>query len=277
MRLYLLLVTLLALSLCGCGVKTQGRPVVAPAAPSQLENTAPAKVLITDRMLGLAVDSSGSPSKSQLEAMSPDLVAALRSHAERIDGVAVTRVANGNHPTLTERPEVFYWGRLDIPPYVEPNLENAPTDIRFFSDRRRRYLLEAKDKYERNKEELKREYYSRVDDQLSKLKLYLLQGPAELAPCTRFSSIALRIERDAFPFQLLLSDGWADCPEERGRRLAPAKITGKLVVLQLARERDNAHSDRNIRQRETFLRDLFPGASVLPGYSVSQAVDLLFN
>jgi hypothetical protein len=277
MRLYLLLVTLVALSLSGCGVKTQGRPVVAPAAPSQLENTASATVLITDRMLQLTIDSSGSPSKAQLEAMSPDLIAALRSYAERFDGVAVVRVANGNHPTLTERPEVFYWGRLDIPPYIEPNLENAPTDIRFFADRRRRYLVEAKDKYERNKEELKRQYYSKVDDQLSKLKLHLLQAPAELAPCTRFSSIAIRIERDAYPFQLFLTDGWADCPDERGRRLAPARITGKLVVLQLARERDNAHSDRDIRQREKFLHDLFPGASVLPGYSVSQAMDLLFK
>jgi hypothetical protein len=209
--------------------------------------------------------------------MLPDLIAALRSHAERIDGVAVTRVANGNHPTLTERPEVFYWGPLDIPSYIEPNLENAPTDIRFFADRRRRYLAEAKDKYERNKEELRRQYYSRVEEQLSKLKLHLLQGPAELAPCTHFSSIALRIERDAYPFQLFLSDGWADCPDERGRRLAPARITGKLVVLQLARERDNAHSDRDIQQREAFLRGLFPGASVLPGYSVPQAMELLFK
>jgi|GEM_PF-7116620 len=276
MKFVLLLVALVALSLSGCGVKTQGRPVV-PATPSQLENTAPAIELVSDRMFELIIDSSGSPSKAQLEAMSPDLIASLRSHAERIDGVAVTRVANGNHPTLTERPEVFYWGRLDIPPYTEPNLENAPTDIRFFADRRRRYLIEAKDKYDRNKEELRREYYSRVDDQLGKLKLYLLQRPAELAPCTRFSSIVLRIERDAYPFQLFLSDGWVDCPDERGRRLAPAKFRGKLVVLQLARERDNAHSDRDIRQREIFLHDLFPGASVLPGYSVSEAMDLLFK
>lgn len=48
-------------------------------------------------------------------------------------------------------------------------------------------------------------------------------------------------------------------------------------MLQLAREGDGAFSDREIRHREEFLRDLFPSADVLPGYSVSQAMELLFK
>lgn len=81
--------------------------------------------------------------------MLPDLIDGLRARAQFIEGVAVTRVANGNRPTLAERPEIFFWGRLEIPPYVEPNLEQAPADIRFFADRRSRYLADTKQRYER--------------------------------------------------------------------------------------------------------------------------------
>ena len=273
----LLLVALLAISLSGCELKTQGRPVVKPVNGPESEIVPAVEIATSKRMLGLTVDRSGSPSQSQFEELLPDLIAALRVRAESIDGVAVTWVANGNRPTLAERPKIFSWGQLEIPAYVEPNLERAPTDIRFFADRRNRYLAAAKEQYVKEKERLTTSYYSKVDNQLAKLKLYLLQGPSETAPCTRFSSIAVRLERDDYPFTVLLTDGWVDCAEERGRKLKPAKIAGKIVVLQLVRETDNANSDRAIQQREAFLRELFPDAKVLPRYSVSQAMDFLFN
>lgn len=275
--LLLLLVTFLAMSLSGCGLKTQGQPVLTRADPLEEEIIRPAEIVAMDRLLGLTIDKSGSPSKSQLEQLLPDLIDGLRARAQSIEGVAVTRVANGNRPTLAERPEIFFWGRLEIPPYVEPNLEQAPADIRFFADRRSRYLAVAKQHYEREKARLTRSYYSKVDEQLGKLKVHLLTGPSEAAPCTRFASIALRLERDNYPFGIFITDGWTDCKNERHHKLTPARINGKLVVLQLAREGDGASSDQEIWHREEFLRDLFPGADVLPGYSVSQAMELLFK
>ena len=278
MRLYLplLTITLLAISLSGCELNTQGRSVI-PTVPPPAEIIRPAQIVPTDRLLGLTIDRSGSPSKSQYEELLPDLIAGARARAESVDGVAVTWVANGNRPTLAERPEIFFWGRLEVAPYVQPNLEKAPTDIRFFADRRSHYLAAAREKYEREKAKSIRSFYVKVDEQLGKLKLHLLQGPTETAPCTRFSSIALRLERDDYPFSIFVTDGWTDCPEERHHKLAPAKIAGKLVVLQLARQHDGAHSDSDIRRRERFLRELFPGASVLPAYSVSQAMEFLFK
>ena len=273
----LLLVALVAISLSGCQLKTQGRPAVTPADPPQSETIRPVELVTTDRMLGLTIDRSGSPSEAHREEQLPDLIAGVRARAELIDGVAVTWVANGNRPTLAERPEMFVWGRLDVPPYVEPNLDKAPTDIRFFADRRAHYLADAKEKYEREKARLTKLFYAKVEKELTRLNAYLSQGPSEGAPCTRFSSIALRLERDNYPYGIFITDGWADCPEERHHKPAPAKIAGKLVILQLARKGDGASSDQEIQQRETFLRGLFPGSRVLPGYSVSQAMEFLFK
>ena len=56
---------------------------------------------------------------------------------------------------------------------------------------------------------------------------------------------------------MLITDGWADCPDEKGRVLEGIELGGRHVVVQLTRHADSQANEGEFLRRNAFLRVLF--------------------
>ena len=59
-------------------------------------------------------------------------------------------------------------------------------------------------------------YENTVKSLLSALRKRLLYQPANPSDCTRFSELATRMQNENVSLNLVLTDGYADCPDEHG-------------------------------------------------------------
>src|SRR5439155_5519070 len=205
-------------------------------------------------------DFSDSMDDSTLEKIVDDLVAEIARHKEKIVGIEIIRFADAGHSIWQAVPERFIWGaRPEIKAFQTDN-ENAPPDAKMFKDASKEYRHEQERRYNEEKARILGEYKARVDEQLKKFKDYLLQRPSVQAPCTQFASLAARMKKEDLPYNLTITDGWADCPDERDGKISGVDVRGKHVIIQIVRHTDSQANDAEILQLEAFLRTLFPSA-----------------
>jgi hypothetical protein len=271
------LVSLLSLfSGCDDPQTTTTSTHIAQSSIEVLNNSAPKSL---GKMLAIWKDVGGSQDENQFKENLPELEKGIKQKSSFIDGVQVIFYAKGNHSIWKEKPEMFIWAAPPIFKEFDEDavMENAPPEVKAFVTNKDKYIQDARTLYEQEKKRLSDEYSAKVDSEITRLKQYLLQPLDELALCTRFISLAERIAKDNLPYNLIITDGWADCPDEQNNNIKSIEIQGKLIILQLSRGRDLPSDDKTFSQRETFLHKLFPQAEILPAYKPTEAVKALLD
>jgi hypothetical protein len=156
-------------------------------------------------------------------------------------------------------------------------LNDAPKSSRLFTQNKDEYLRRARKLYGLEKERFIKEYYARIDKALAEFKSYMLQQPDQYPSCTKFKSLGARIEKDTPDKCLCLTDGWADCADERSGNITRVELKSKLVIVQLTKKADSQADDEAFPRREAFLHTLFPTAHIFPAYQTREALEDLFN
>jgi hypothetical protein len=273
----LVLTGALLLTLNGCGGSgVEPRSAAAPPSPP-----APAEPVSLPPAYPNTIrvwrDFSVSMDDLTLERIADDLVAEISRHKGKVVGIEVIRFADAGHSIWQAVPERFIWGAPPDIKEFQPNDETAPPDAKMFKDARTEYRQEQERRYNEQKGRILHEYDTRLDEQLKRFKEYLLQHPSIQAPCTQFSSLAARMKKEDLPYNLTITDGWADCPDERDGKISGVDVRGKHVIIQLVRHTDSQANDAEIPQREAFLRTLFPSAEVFQPFTLGKAVDSLLR
>jgi hypothetical protein len=146
---------------------------------------------VTDKVLTIWRDCSGSGSENELRQMAPELLDAIKQRSQLLAGVQVIRFANGNTSIWSEYGVRFVWGPQPvIKEFVEPDLETAPLEVKMFVEKRAEYIKQAQEQHEQEKARKIQDYQTKVDSELAKLCEYLIQKPKSTAPCTPFKSLA---------------------------------------------------------------------------------------
>jgi hypothetical protein len=271
----LLALTLPCLSLGGC-VDTTG---VKPSPPVALAQPAPvaASSTTSNKLLGVWRDCSQSENEDELEQVIPALTAAIGTHHQQIVGVRVICFANGNRSIFAEHGKDFVWGVAPAAEDCNPDMEKAPPEAKLFKDAKERFIRAEMSQCQLEQTQRAQAYDERVVSQLKGLEQYLKQRPSAIAPCTPFTTLGARMLREALPYNLTITDGWADCRKEKDGDFAGVNIEGNHVILQLTRQHDSQASDDEIPKREAFLRRMFPSSEVVLASSPTKAVNILFK
>lgn len=255
----------------------QASPTVPEPEVEVLDTSAPQAL---GKLLSILKDVSGSQNDDQLKEVLPEINSGIKQFASSFDGIEVTFFANSGRPIWQENSKKFMWGAPPAFKQFDENqiFEKAPKSVKMFAPNKEQYLSRAREKYEMEKNRLLGEYNQRVERALKELSEYLLQKPTREPNCTKFSSLAARVEKDDLDYSLILTDGWPDCPDERSGSITPVNnIKGKLAILQLTRKADTQANDEEYLQREGFLHALFPTARIFPAYRSKEAVEALFK
>lgn len=229
------------------------------------------------RVLRVWRDFSKSADEGTLAKIADELAEAIMLHREQIVGIEVVRFANARDSVWSELPEKFIWGPAPEVPAFNPDLSKAPADAKLFKDAMEKYTRAERRRYEEERAQLLGEYNSRVEEQLKRFKGYLLQGPSVAAPCTHFAPLAERMRAENLPYSVLITDGWADCPAERGHVPGGVELRGRHAVIQLTRRADTQSDDEEFLRRGEFLRGLFPTAEVVPASVPTRAIEFIFR
>ncbi len=232
--------------------------------------TAPAQGL---PMLATYCDKSGSESDREIEAAAPDITRSLASNARKISGVEVVRFADGNSSIWAAPTKNFYWGSPPTLKEFDPDLEHAPNEAKMFTRKREEYINQKREAFNSAATKSENDYKSTVDYELTQLRSYLVEKPTAKAQCTRFRSLAQRIEREGLDHNLVITDGWNDCPEERGGKMTPVKVKGKIGIVLVTRQNDGSKDDQDFLRRESFLHQIFPDAKIFPSFQAAKAVE----
>lgn len=222
-------------------------------------------------------DFSGSPDEIVLKKIADEIIAVICQHKVKFSGIEVVRFGNGNGAIESELPQKFIWGDAPNIEEFKPNLDNAPAEVKMFQKERDEYIKKQRDEYENNKNQALSEYNGKVEKALKDFYDYFLQEPSVFAPCTKFFSLAERVQKENLSYNLIVTDGWADCAEEQASQIPSFGIAGKLSIIQLTRSKDSKANEQNFKDREKFLQTLFPNAKVFSAYQTTQAINHLVN
>lgn len=258
-------------STSGYDVTTSGHPssVGPSAALPHSESRLP--------VLPIWLDCSSSVDADVLAKNVDDLLHALDRHKHRLSGVEVICFANGDRSVWSETPDRFIWGDFPAPPSFQPNFDHAPPNVKVFQDAKDRWLNEQKAIYGRQNSEALAQYENRTKQAFGALRTRLLHRPTVAASCTRFFDLGYRLQWEQRPRNLILTDGANDCVKETIATVPLLEISGTVVILQIPSNRDSsAHSDE-LKEREAFLKALFPSASIQPVFMTQQAIDELLK
>jgi hypothetical protein len=223
------------------------------------------------------LDFSGSNDNDLLAKYVEDLVGNFERNREKISGVEVVYFSHGDRLIVEEKAEKFVWGSPPPKREFEPDMEKAPSDAKMFKEARDKFIEAERSSFNEENEKAQAGYETRVEDELKKLKDYLLQRPDVSAPCTRFVPLATRMKAENLSYNLVITDGWADCRDEGEKTISAIEPEGKNVILQLTAKKDSEVSGNEIKKREHFLRELFPRADIFPIYMSNQAIETLFR
>ena len=127
-----------------------------------------------------------------------------------------------------------------------------------------KYIEVERRKYEEKNALALSEYVGRVETRLKEFREYLLQAPSVGALCTHFRPLAERMKSDGVRYSVLITDGWADCPDEKGQPPGGVELRGRHAVVQLTRRADSQARRRRVPAPQAFLRGLFPKSEVVP-------------
>jgi hypothetical protein len=274
------LLALLSLVSAGCAQRAGGNEVRPPAGQNANAPTATVPSSLSPahaNTVRVWRDYSKSIDEETLAKIANELAGAIMRHKEQIVGIEVVRFANGTNSVWAELPVKFIWGPAPEISEFKPNLDNAPTDTKLFKDAMKRYIEGEHRKHEEEEARLLSEYKAHVEEQLKRFTDYLLQGPTVGAPCTRFTTLAERMRTEDLPYSVLITDGWADCPNEKNHSTDGVVLHGKHVILQLTRHADSQADDEDFLQREAFLHTLFPTSKVVPASMPDQAIEFMFQ
>lgn len=222
-------------------------------------------------------DFSKSTDEEMLAKIVDELASAIMRHKEQIVGVEIVRFAEETNSIWAAMPEKFIWGTAPEVPEFELDMTKAPPPAKLFKDAKEEYIQSERRKYEERKALLLSEYKARVDEQMKKFRDYLLQSPVVGAPCTRFAPLAERMRAENLPYSVLITDGWADCPDEKGHAPNGVELRGRHAVIQLTRYADSQANDEEFLRRNAFLRGLFPTSEVLPASMPDHVVEFIFR
>ncbi|HEV7891704.1 MAG TPA: hypothetical protein VGP08_13770 [Pyrinomonadaceae bacterium] len=265
----------LALAAAGC-VGAGGVGLKIPPPPPNYHNDARAPAADADT-LRVWRDFSKSADEEMLAKIADDLVEAIMRHKEQVVGVEVVRFAEGDKSVWSGVPVKFVWGPAPEVAEFKPDPSKAPPNAKLFKDAMEKYLDGERRNHEERNARLLSEYGERVVARLKEFREYLLQGPTVGAPCTHFGPLAGRMKADGVRYSVLITDGWADCPDEKGQPAGGVELSGRHAVIQLTRHADSYADDEEFPRREEFLRGLFPKSEVVPASSTARAVEFIFR
>lgn len=256
-----------------------GDPTPASTADPEVEVVDASAPQYRGKVFKVWKDVGGSQNEDQFAETIPDLLEGVNQRSEFIDGVEIMLFANEGRTIWVEKGRQFFWG---TPPAFkefdeEKVMEKAPESVKMFKQNKQNYIQRARQRYEQEKKRLMNEYKDRVAKRLSQAKDYLLQRSMKDAPCTKFVSLGERIQKDGLDYGLIITDGWADCPNEGTNNIKPVSIKGKLAIVQLTKKTDTQANDEEFSKREGFLHALFPEAQVFPAYRPKDAVEAIFR
>jgi hypothetical protein len=194
-----------------------------------------------------------------------------------VHGAEVVRFANGKRSIWWQQGERFVWGPApSIQPFEVPDMSKAPVSARMYQNEKDEYIANARAAYERETARLLSEYNKRVDDELERLQLYLLETPSEKAPCTKFKALRLRMEEENSLRNIVITDGWADC-DDHTQPGDTVRFDGKIAVLMVTRTNDAQGDDEEFYHRKAYLKDVFPRAVVVSALSSERALWDILN
>jgi hypothetical protein len=267
---------LLALAAAGC-VGTGGVGVTTPPPPPKYLKAERAPTAAASETLRVWRDFSMSADEETLAKIADELIEAIMRHKEQVVGVEVVRFADGEKSVWSGVPAKFVWGPAPEVAEFKPDPSKAPPNAKLFKDAMDKYNEGERRKHEEKNALLLSEYRAGVEARLKEFREYLLQGPTVGAPCTHFRPLAERMKSDGVRYSVLITDGWADCPGEKGQAAGGVELSGRHAVIQLTRRADSQADDEEFPRREEFLRGLFPKSEVVPASAPARAVEFIFR
>lgn len=266
----------LAVAAAGC-VGTGGVGVRAtPPQPFRFDSERATTTAATET-LRVWRDFSKSADEETLAKIADELIEAIMRHKEQIVGVEVVRFADGGKSVWAGVPAKFVWGPAPEVAEFKPDPSRAPPNAKLFKDAMDKYNEGERRKHEEKNALLLSEYRSLVETRLKEFREYLLQGPTAGALCTHFGPLAERMKSDGVRYSVLITDGWADCPDEKGQPPSGVELSGRHAVIQLTRRADSRADDEEFPRREAFLRGLFPKSEVVRASAPARAVEFIFR
>jgi hypothetical protein len=193
-------------------------------------------------------DCSGSPSEVELAHAVPGIIAALEQ-LDWVTQIELLRFSCGGERLAMARPEVFSLSGQTERTAHSPlgKLFKAQTEAASVASLAARHEVLS-----------------------GPFRDAVLRAPTNGAPCTRFDAVCERMVGERRPFELVLTDGWVDCAQTAPR---DARGRGATVVIVVPRKEDPAGDDpATLHERLDAMRKAFPGATVVPPYGLSQAL-----
>lgn len=264
-------VVAVCLALCGCDEVATTAKTAAARQPPTSTSVNP-QVPRSDKYIRFWRDFSGSINEEELKQVIPRLLDEIETRCTVFDGIEVVRFANGSRSMYSEPVAEFYWGAPPVIKEFVPDLENAPNQVRINQRKQNEYIAQQRAQHDSEQERINLAYKQRVETEIEKLYQYLVEKPTALAPCTKFASLAKRIEKEDLSFNILLSDGWADCHNTKLATKRETKLRGKLIVLLLTRKRDTQATEDAFLEHENYMHQIFPTAEVVPAYLATRVL-----
>lgn len=263
------LVILLVLSgfLTGCG-DMQGRTLES-ARPLPKAANQPASLPVSNAVLNLEIDRSGSPEAQAAGAAAQNL---QRQLAQIIEAVRATEVrvrhfgADGWSAPVALSVTL---PRLQLPP--EPVIGGG--EFANLPNRRKDYERQQREEWERAKQRAKDDYQRAFDAALAQLTADILNPNAgTAATCTDAHGVLARISagrRSGREVYLIVTDGYDTCSRGVLPTLAAPQGNVKAIVLQtaaVAREGEGKRPAEQFASRRQALKQIAPWAEIVPAF-----------
>ena len=206
-------------------------------------------------------DCSSSMSEAELEKLVPVLRDVIEAE-ERIDRIETIRFSCADGRTFSQRPTTF---ALPSKPIQARQKRTGMISEWFLAG----VEAAASETTARHIEALNT-FRNKRSKAIEEFVRDVRTGPSRSAGCTRFDALAVRIVEENRPFNVMLTDGWVDCPIT----VTPLQeFTGRLAIVLVPRETDSPSAEVELFEtRATDMRRFFPNSTVVKPYQLQREV-----
>jgi hypothetical protein len=284
-RLSILALLLPLLGACSPPAKRPGVSLPATAAPisrNLIAATEPAHDPgRSEDCLRIWRDVSTSMNDDELKEALVPLLGAVKSHSDTLRCVAVVRFGRGEISIWSEKPEHFSWegtGGGDM--FIEPDRHKAPLEKKLFRKPWEEQVAQEKANYQLVSNQRQAERQGRINSQFERMLAYMTEPATDPAPCTRFADLSVRVTGENLSHNIIITDGWDDCAKDVSDEQIAAggeEMDGKLLIILLPRKNDAGSQIEIFNRRAQRMKQLFPGAQVVPAYLSQKTVETLLR
>jgi hypothetical protein len=219
-------------------------------------------------------DCSTSVAQTDFDRTASAIMDILRKSGDRLEGVEIVCFSLGEARIFTAPVEKFIWGPTPVIKKVEPKWNKASIGQKIIRGGKEMLIRDAEAKQNAEMSVELKKHADRIEFNLRAFRATLLERPAAVAPCTRFSDLAIRIAEENLAKNLLLTDGWRDCPADNHPPVIK-KMTGQILIILLPRVKDAGVEITLFQERSRYLVEFFPNAKIVQPFLTEKALDEL--